>query len=75
MKAERFGFDVEIEIVAKALAGLRAEAAASAFGEQNNPNCMPSEPRNIRERQFAARDVHAAQFGAAVQLTGTPCRD
>src|ERR1700754_2680287 len=30
-------------------------------------NTIPSKPRNVRKRQPAAVDVHAAEFGAAVQ--------
>jgi hypothetical protein len=38
LKAERLGLDVEIEIVAKALAGLRGRSLLLAWVELNRPN-------------------------------------
>ena len=78
-KAERFGLDVEVEPVAKALAGFRAEIAAVGLRGMNRPNFMAtllserctcrivSEPRNVGKRHAAGMHVHAAELGAAVQ--------
>src|SRR6478672_957670 len=69
MKAERLRLEVEVEIVAEALASFGGKTRRVGLGgtEQSELHSN-SKPRNIGERQLAAGNVHAAQFGAAVQL-------
>ena len=56
MKAERFGFDIEIEEVEKAAAGLGTEAWNIGFGRTEQPKRIV-EPRNVGKRQFAGVNV------------------
>jgi hypothetical protein len=68
MKAERLGFDIEIEKLKKTLARFPGQIRADPpSANRTNRNAF-LEPRDVREWQFPGMNMQAAEFSAAVEL-------
>ena len=61
MKAERLGLDVEIEIVAEALAGLRTEVGAVGFGRAEQTELHYAALVSVPERDCVLLARHFAR--------------